>query len=193
MSKFEFATCLAPLEAAVNQSLTEQQAAVWYDVLQDLPVEALKTAVKRVLCEREYPGLPPVATLRRLATEQVHGIPVSPEHAFSWLRTNIYRIRPMPSDQARSVCGPVLSGVIDFLGGREAVSWLVRDETLNDAWPRFRDAYQRLASQQQLQQLTPEPIRPRLTMEGSNRDATQNVRRIDGPCHVSELFNGARH
>lgn len=69
MTKAEFVSIMAVLEAGVGKKIPALQAAVYFDLLGDLPVGALQVAAKRALVEAQYPGLPPIGVLRRLAVE----------------------------------------------------------------------------------------------------------------------------
>ncbi len=69
MTRSEFSSIMAVLEAGTGKKVPAAQARVYFDLLGDLPVPALQTAVRRALAEAQYPGLPPIGVLRKLAVE----------------------------------------------------------------------------------------------------------------------------
>ncbi len=73
MTKFEFATCTAILEAGAGKTMSKEQVEVYFDLLGDLPVEALLIACKRALLESFYPTIPPIGTLRKMAVSTMQG------------------------------------------------------------------------------------------------------------------------
>lgn len=73
MTRKEFAATMAYLAAACGKSLPDASMEVYYDLLGDLPVEALKTAAKRVSLEHKWATFPSVAELREAASETMRG------------------------------------------------------------------------------------------------------------------------
>jgi len=62
------------LAAGIGKAPTTEQVSVYFELLADLPLEALQFAAKRALLEHEFATIPPVGMLRRLAVEfQVGG------------------------------------------------------------------------------------------------------------------------
>ena len=72
MSREQFAGVLRYLAAGTCRAFTEDQAEVYYELLGDLPLEALQLATKQALLEWVHPSIPPVALLRRHALENAH-------------------------------------------------------------------------------------------------------------------------
>lgn len=73
MTRKEFATTMAYLAAACGKSLPDASMEVYYDLLGDLPMDALKTAAKRVSLEHKWATFPSVAELREAAAETMQG------------------------------------------------------------------------------------------------------------------------
>lgn len=69
MEKADFAAIVAYLEAAVQKPISPETARVYFDLLGDLPSDALRIAAKRALLESQYPTLPTPGRLRQLALE----------------------------------------------------------------------------------------------------------------------------
>jgi hypothetical protein len=79
VTRAEFAEFMAYLAVAVGKPIaptpTESRAAmeVYWDLLQDLPADVLKVAVKRVVIEHPWKSFPSVAEIRQAAAETVRG------------------------------------------------------------------------------------------------------------------------
>lgn len=69
MNREEFAAILYYLAAGVGRDVSDAQLEVYFDLLGDLPADVLRRAAQRALLESQYPTLPPVGVLRRLAAE----------------------------------------------------------------------------------------------------------------------------
>ena len=68
MTREDFAVVFAILKTGSGvASVTAEQAAVYFDLLGDLPLPVLQAAVKQVLLNHEYPTLPPVGIIRKAA------------------------------------------------------------------------------------------------------------------------------
>lgn len=68
-----FAEVMAYLGTGVGKAPTKDQIKVYYDLLNDLPLEALQFAARQAMAEQTYPVIPPVGVLRKLATEYKRG------------------------------------------------------------------------------------------------------------------------
>jgi hypothetical protein len=84
VTRKEFGCIIAYLAAASGKSPTQEQAEVYFDLLGDLPAEALQFAAKRALLESCYPVLPPVGTLRKLAVDAMNGADREPTPDEAW-------------------------------------------------------------------------------------------------------------
>lgn len=73
MTRADWASIAGVLSAAVGRDFSEQQAEVYFDLLADLPVQAVQVAAKLHLLENSYPTLPTVGALRKLATAVTSG------------------------------------------------------------------------------------------------------------------------
>lgn len=73
ISRAKFASIIAYIAGGTQQTLTDAGMEVYYDLLGDLPYEALMIAAKRAVLEHNYATFPPVAILRQFATETKKG------------------------------------------------------------------------------------------------------------------------
>src|SRR5262249_9799575 len=84
MTREEFAVVMALLASATGKAIDDKQAEVYFELLGDLPAEALRFAAKRALLESAYPVLPPVGVLRKLAVEATNGCDREPTPDEAW-------------------------------------------------------------------------------------------------------------
>jgi hypothetical protein len=65
----EFRPIFAYLQngCGMREPPTKEQAAVYFDLLQDLPAETVEAAAKTVLIDHIYPNLPPAGAIRKAA------------------------------------------------------------------------------------------------------------------------------
>lgn len=73
MTDAEFKVCMAVLVGAAGKPMPDPQLKVYFELLSDLPVEALFVACKRAVIENAYPNIPPIGTIRRMAVSAMHG------------------------------------------------------------------------------------------------------------------------
>lgn len=64
-----FAKIMAYIAAGLQKTLTDGGVEVYYDLLGDLPPDALQIAAKRAVLEHKYATFPTVAMIRDFATE----------------------------------------------------------------------------------------------------------------------------
>lgn len=161
MTRREFLPIVGVLESATGKAFTDPQTDVWFDLLGDLPVSALQAAVKRALLESEYPGLPPIGRIRRLASEAINGLPETPDAAFDRV---IRAVRCLGMDQAalaQQQLGEKTWQAVRGIGGWSALcnSTLTERGTLV---AQFRDAWNRITEREQTTLRLPERLRPAL-------------------------------
>lgn len=73
MTHKEFLEIMAVLEvgSGTSKPISELQAEVYFDILKDLPAESVRRAARQALSESQYPTIPPVGVLLKLATGEV--------------------------------------------------------------------------------------------------------------------------
>ena len=69
MTRTDFASVMAYLCSATGLEMPREQAEVYYDLLQDLPLDVLQLAVKRVILEHPWRTIPSVAEIRQAAAD----------------------------------------------------------------------------------------------------------------------------
>lgn len=185
MTREEFAAATAVLEAGVNHSLTSQAAEVWYSILGDLPAESLQVAVRRYLAEAEYPGMPPVGKIRRLAVEDIHGLPLTAGEAWDAVLTAVRRHGFYDAKRGVDSLDPLTRRAMRAVGGFVAVCDCTEISILAG---QFRRAYESLENRQQGMLRLPEDVRPRISQ--SHTKALPEVRRLAEQLGNSERLTG---
>jgi len=156
---------MAYLAAAVSKPVPKETAAVYWDLLGDLPVQALQVAARVAVLESQYPTLPPAGTLRRLATEALATGADVPEPAEAVVLVSRV-LRTLARDRGQALAAlPAL-----VRQAAEAFGWgRLRDSTdWNVTAAQFRDFYAALARREKRDRLLPESVR-------------QSLRQLAGP------------
>jgi hypothetical protein len=73
MTKAEFLPVMAYIAAAIGKPFAPEAAAVYFDLLGDLPLDVLRVTAKRVVLEHKWSSFPTVAELREAAAETMRG------------------------------------------------------------------------------------------------------------------------
>lgn len=96
MTAKDFTTCMAYLEVGINQPLPKNRAEIYWDLLNDLPIDVLRTAAKRVLLEHQWATFPSVAQLRQAASDTILGqvAELPPAEAWAQAWKAVTRIDP---------------------------------------------------------------------------------------------------
>lgn len=176
MTKNEFKVCLAILEAATGKPFQSNQMDVWYSLLGDLPADALANAIKRCLLTMESNWLPPIATLRRMATESTYGVQELPEEAWAKVTQAMRQIGYPNPEKAKQFLGPVIWEAVRGMGGW--VTLCDMDAPLTTMFAQFRDGWLRATARAtQMQSLT-EDVRPVVVKVGELTKSLANQFRI---------------
>lgn len=69
----EFSPLMAFLSAAVQKQVSAETVKVYFDLLNDIPIEILKQAVRAAVIEHQYATIPPVAKIRQIAAALTRG------------------------------------------------------------------------------------------------------------------------
>lgn len=117
MERMEFAKVLAYLSAGTGKEITLPQAEVYYDLLHDLPGEAVWFGAKRALIESQYPTLPPIGKLREFALAFVQGEDgLSAEAAYGLVRKAITKHGLMGAGRASKSLPEIVWLAVDAIG-----------------------------------------------------------------------------
>lgn len=159
IDRVEFAAVMAYLGAACDRQVTREQAEVYFDLLGDLPLPVLQAAARRAVLESQYPTLPPVGVLRRLAVEAADAEPVKDaQEAVDLVRRAVSRYGYNRVGEALATLPPVVSKAVEAFGWRR----LCYSTDGAIIWAQFRDSYEALAGRERRQRLLPEPLKRQL-------------------------------
>lgn len=67
MTRDEFAPMVGLMAAATHAEVTRETVEVYFDLLNDLPANLVRAAIRQAVLEQDYPTLPPVGKIRKLA------------------------------------------------------------------------------------------------------------------------------
>ncbi len=84
MTRGEWLQIAAYLTAGCGKTLKTDAMEVYFDLLHDLPFEAMKTAAQRVLAEHPWATFPSIAELRAAGTATVRGVTSELSAAKAW-------------------------------------------------------------------------------------------------------------
>lgn len=164
MTKAEFGAILAYLSAAVGKPVTDQQAEVYFDLLGDLPAAVLRAAAQQALLESQYPTLPPVGQLRKLATAALEGRDRIPTAAEAWecARRAVVRFGYCREAEGLASVSGLVRRTLECLG------WVaVCDSTEPEiVRAQFVRAYESLASREHRERLLPAAVKEAIAKVG---------------------------
>lgn len=152
MTPEQFAPIMAYLEGAIGKRIAPETAAVYWDLLGDLPADALATACRVVLLESTYPTLPTAGRLRQavLATQRPSLELPAPE-AWNLLRSAVRMYGYYRESLALSSLPALVRRAAECLGWR-AICDCTETEILR---AQFTRAYESLAERAKREALLP--------------------------------------
>lgn len=193
MSKADFVAILKRVAAAYGREPTAEQIAVYYDLLADLPQDALAIAADQACLQHRYATLPPAGLLRELALEVLCPIAMSPLEAWGHVSHAVRRhgwynaaaaldsLPPLVAAAARmmgwtAICQSDLPDATraQFLKCWDAVVDRVRKHTLNP--PALRARIEEVREKQKRLDVSPdaESLAENMRIPGSKR-ISENV------------------
>lgn len=156
----EFAKVVAYLSAAVNKPMAREQAEVYYELLRDLPPEALKAAAKAAVAESRYPTIPTVGTLRELALESEGPVQATWAEAWGATMEAVERYGCGRRGEGLASLPPVARRTAEAIGWRALCD--ARRSEADTLRAQFRDAYGAVAEREARCRLLPPLLREQL-------------------------------
>ncbi len=136
MDRAEYGQVMAYLQAGSGggKTLTDMQLEVYWDFLKDLPADTVRAAAKQALAESQYPTIPPVGVLLKLAgcgASQVG----SDSRALVAYTTAARAVQSVGGYDSVEFSDPIVNAVIRGMGGWQKfcdwpvaeVQWRKRD------------------------------------------------------------------
>lgn len=142
MERVEFAKIMVVLGAGVGKEPTSHQIEVYFDLLGDLPVDALRFAAKQALLESSYPVIPAVGILRRLAVESMTPRALCPMEAWELVRTAIRHYGYMREREGLASLPPTVAKAARAIGWQS----ICDSENPETVRAQFRQAYEPIAT-----------------------------------------------
>jgi hypothetical protein len=158
MTRVEFVTALAVLQAGIGREFTKQQNEAFWECLKDLPAESLKYAVKRYLCE-VCSGFPSIADLRKFAAEHQNGLQDLAGEAWESATKAVRRFGSYRKVDGMDSLDNRTRMAIEHCGGW---NWLcdVSADNRSILSAQFRRAYDAMSERENVQERLPVELRP---------------------------------
>lgn len=177
MTRMEFANSMAFIAAAIQKPLPKESAEVYFELLGDLPLEALQLAAKRVVLEHRWATFPTVAELREAASDilrgQLSSISAAEAWAAAWQAAGRIDLDVAGSaDRALAKVPPLVQaamkayGIPDLCHGKEPVT-VVRSQ--------FMKMFDQLAAKATRQALLPASMQEAITARSQPLPLLTNI------------------
>lgn len=155
MIKQNFAKIIAYLSAAYgDKKMSSATADVYWDLLQDLPDDAVFAAVKQVAASNQYPTLPPVGVIRQAAVRLLCQLP-SPAEAWAELTENIRQFGYYRANEGLIALSPIVRQAAKCIGYTE----ICLSENIEATRAHFLRAYEQYVAREKEQALMPSEVR----------------------------------
>lgn len=158
MNKREFLKAISLLAAGCGfaKDVPEATAEVYWQILKDLPADAVNAAVINILAKHQYSNLPPVGQIRtealRLSQPQ---IPTAIEAWGEVMRAIAKHGAPGEEEKALALLSPVTRDVVRSIGWR-AINYCDNIDVIRG---QFRKAYDEQAERSRERQAMPAEVR----------------------------------
>lgn len=172
-SKNDFVKIMAYITAGTQKSLSVEGINVYFDLLGDLPLEALSIAAKRAVLEHKYATFPSVAMLREFATDAKNGEVKSMTGMEAWgiavkACGNCDIEVPGSVDRAFAKVPPMVTQAVNLFGFMAIYN--LPSSAIETARAQFIKTFDSIASREQKTSLLPESIRQQLAAIGAKEE-----------------------
>lgn len=171
MTRPEFAQIIAYLTAGCGKPLADAALEVYFDLLGDLPFDAMKLAAQRVLLEHRWATFPSIAELREAATATMRGqvAALSPAEAWALAWDAAGRIDPEQEGSAERGLRDLPPLVVEAIRAFGLPALCYGQEPVGVVRAQFTKIYEQLAAREQRTALLPhktaEAVRQRLPQQ----------------------------
>lgn len=168
LNRAEFASCMLIVEAA-TKPMSHEQAKSYFELLADLPVDAFLVACKRALIESQYPTIPPIGVLRRLAVSAMQGHVVERTADEAWAIAMKAMARcdieiNGSVDRAFADCPPLVWKAVELFGFMAMYN--LPDGAIETARAQFRRVYDGLVANEEALRLLPSSVKDAIALIG---------------------------
>lgn len=182
MTPTEFAPVMAYAEAACGKTLSKEQAAVYFDLLGDLPRDALMAGVKRAALEHRYATVPPAGMIRELAMQSAVGttsdLPAAKAWELAWRAIGRMDLE-VPGSVDRAMSG-LPSIVVDAIRAFGIPSLVYGREPVTVVRAQFTKIFEQLSAVERRHALLPGTLREQIQRIGNHEEASRPLRIAQG-------------
>lgn len=171
MTRAEFATVMAYLEAACGKPLAQKSLDVYFDLLGDLSAEVLSIAAKRIAVEHKWATFPSVAELREAASETLRGEvkELSAAEAWEWAWSAVKSIDLEIEGSCERACRGLSNTVLEAMRAFGIPALVYGKEPLGVVRAQFTKIYEQLAARDRRAALLPAALKKEIAAIGQKR------------------------
>jgi hypothetical protein len=152
--------------------MSKEQMDVYFDALNDIPFDVLKSACKRAIQEQTENWLPAVGRIRALASEAMNGLLPLAGQEWNAVLTAVRRFGYLRPGEAMATLSPIAQQAVRSIGGFLAICDADKTQIL---FAQFRGAYEAAAAREsQFRQLS-ESVRPRIESNSPLLSVTSDI------------------
>jgi hypothetical protein len=172
VTKQEFAEVIAFLELATGKPIHDDPAQalsrtkLYFQMLGDLPLESLRLAAERLVCERKWASFPQVAELRELAASSDRGEITTTSAGEAWgiaIKACADCDIEVEGSVSRSFAKHGVTPMIEEAIRRFGFMSLYNPENMESMRAQFRDIWNAMIEQDRRVGILPQAVRERIT------------------------------
>ncbi len=178
MTDNEFAEVLAYIGAAIQKPLSQESVSVYWDLLGDIPIDALRVAAKRVVLQHKWATFPSVAELREAAAETMQGRvkDLSAAEAWKYAWRGAGRIDPEVQGSIERACKTLPPLVVEAMQTFGIHALCCGKEPVGVVRSQFMKIYEQLQARTQRERLLPQAVKEQVAALGA--EARRELRGI---------------
>jgi hypothetical protein len=158
MTRKEFGEVLMFLGACANKEIPEATINAYFVMLGDLPLAAFQAAAQEAVANSDYPTLPAIGVLRKLALGFGEEYVICPHEAWGLVRQALVTYGSWRELEALASLPPLVAQAARALGW----STICVSEAPTIISAQFRATYEALATKEQRRRLLPPALRKQL-------------------------------
>lgn len=153
--------CSAFLTAATGRAMDAKQIEVYYELLSDIPFDALKVACRRAVQENDASWMPPIGLIRKHAADEMFGSIPAWSDEWEHVRALVHSYGIGRQSEAYRQMSPMTQQAVTAVGW----SSICDSEIISLHATQFQKAYESLASRESSTRRISVDLRPRITSE----------------------------
>lgn len=161
MTTAEFQNLIETIELATGCPIDRdpmrgaKRTQIYFDLLKDIPLAALRTGVERLLAERKWASFPQSAEIRELAVASMHGEvqAMTWEEAWEMAGKTVRKFSERKQVEGLASLPPTVAGALRAFGWQRMCD--MRPDEIGTAVAQFRDIFNNLALREQKLKMLP--------------------------------------